>query len=305
MALSITETTIGNILTRASGYLRTVSSHSLQPYSGCTFGLSLCGAGCYVRHNGHVLRGREWGSFLEVRTNAAESYLRHAAAEARWARRRDSTPPDSAGDSADAPRSRPGIFSVFCSSATDPFLPQESRYKVTRSVLEAMCESPPDELILQTHSHRVTDLLDLYRDLARSCRLRFHVSIESDLDRLPGLPPPACSVEQRLAACAALKAAGLRTVVTVSPLLPIAEPDTFFARLADVADAVVLDHYIGGDGSPHGTRTLRTKLPEAMSAVDPSSLTLDYRDRMTDIARRHLPGRVGLSIDGFAGRFLP
>jgi hypothetical protein len=71
MSVDITETTVKNILTRTSGYLRTVTSHSLQPYRGRTFGNSLCGVGCYVQHNGHVLQGRPWGGFLEVRTNAA------------------------------------------------------------------------------------------------------------------------------------------------------------------------------------------------------------------------------------------
>jgi hypothetical protein len=40
-----------------------------------------------------------------------------------------------------------------------------------------------------------------------------------------------------------------------------------------------------------------------MDQVDPTSVSLAYRDRMADIARRYLPGRVGLHIDGFAGRF--
>jgi hypothetical protein len=67
---------------------------------------------------------------------------------------------------------------------------------------------------------------------------------------------------------------------------------------------VVLDHFIGGDGSPDGGRTLRTLLPAAMQRLDPDSTQLAYRDRMADIARRHLPGRVGVNVDGFAGRYL-
>jgi hypothetical protein len=109
---------------------------------------------------------------------------------------------------------------------------------------------------------------------------------------------------RRLASCAELKEAGLRTVVTVAPLLPIANPDRFFARMADVADAVVIDHFIGGDGTTYGSRTLRTPLPEAIRQIDPDSLDLSYRDRMAAVARKHLPGRVGISIDGFAGRYL-
>jgi len=278
-------TTIGNVLTRTTGYLRRVTSHSLQPYRGCTFGKALCGVGCYVQHNGHILQGRAWGSFLEVRTNAAQAYRTHYDREARWARRDG------------------GRFSIFCSSATDPFLPQEFRHGITRSVLEAMLEQLPDELVLQTHSHRVTEYLPLIRRLAERCDLRVHLSIESDRDSLPGLPPPASTVERRFAACREMKAAGIRTVVTVSPLLPIEFPEQFFSRIAESADAVVLDHFIAGDGSENGRRTLRTPLPAAMAAVCPESVELAYLDQMTAIARKHLPGRVGIHIDGFAGRF--
>lgn len=294
MSLTVTETTIQNVLTRTSGFLRTVTSHSLQPYCGCAFGNSLCGVACYVQHNGHLLRGRRWGSFLEARTNAAESYLANYDREARWARQKSTTS-----------EGRDGLFSIFCSSSTDPFVPQERRFRITRSLLEAMCRRPPDRLILQTHSHLVAHDVDVCRELAGRCDLRIHVSIETDRERIEGLPPHASPVEKRLATCARLKEAGLRTVVTVAPLLPIAAPDRFFARIADVADAVVLDHFIQGDGSPDGARTSRTPLPVAMRQIDPGSLDLSYRDRMAAIARKHLPGRVGINIDGFAGRYLP
>src|SRR3954451_11346187 len=277
--------TIQSVLTRSSGFLETVCSHSLQPYRGCPFGASLCGVGCYVRHSPHVTRGRPWGSFLEVRTNASEAYLSGYERERRWAR-----------------RSRGG-FVIFLSSATEPFPPQESRHGITRSVLSSMLASPPDALIVQTHSPRVVEALDVLVPLSVRCDLRVHLSIETDRERLPGLPPPASPVSRRFAAARALRDAGLRVVITVSPLLPIADPDAFFARIAGVADAVVLDHYIGGDGSLQGTRTLRTSLPAAMAALDPASTSLDYRDRMGAIARRHLPGRVGFGPDGFAGRW--
>ena len=280
------EAAVRSALTRTTGYLRSVTSHSLQPYRGCSYGNALCGVGCYVRHNGWLLRGEAWGSFLEARTNAAQRYREQAPRERRWARRAR------------------GEFSVFLSSSTEPFVPQERSLGITRRVLEAMCDEPPDALVVQTHSHRVSDYLDLYPRLAGACRLRFHLSIESDRDRLPGLPPPASPVARRLAAAEALRAAGLRVVVTVSPLLPIEDPEAFFARIARVADAVVIDHFVGGDGSPEGARTRRTPLPAAMEAVHPGSSELAYRDAIVAIARRALPGRVGVGSDGFAARYL-
>ncbi|HXK21971.1 MAG TPA: hypothetical protein VMS55_04745, partial [Myxococcota bacterium] len=250
---------VERILTRSSGYLVGVTSHSLQPYRGCSYGRSLCGVGCYVQHHGLVTRGRPWGSFLEARTNAALSYRESAAAERRWARRAR------------------GDFSIFLSSATDPFVPQERTLGITRALLDAMRDDPPDALVVQTHVAEVARERERLRALASRCALRVHVSIESDRDRLPGLPPPAATVERRLEALALLREAGIAAVATVAPLLPIADPGAFFARIAACADAVVIDHFVGGDGSAGGSRTLRTQLPAAMEAVSPGSTRLAYR----------------------------
>jgi len=283
--MELTQVQIRSILTRTSGFLATVSSHSLQPYCGCALGNSLCGVGCYVRHNGHLLRGRKWGEFVDVRTNAPQAYIEQYERERAWARKSS------------------GRFGIFMSSSTEPFQPIERKAGVTRSVLEAMVDQSPDFLILQTHSHHVVDYLDLYPRLAMGTELRIHISIESDRDRLPGLPPSSSSVQKRMDAARRLREAGLRVIVTVSPLLPIQRPEDFFGRLREVADAVVIDHFIGGDGSADGSRTRRTSLPQAMEAAEPSSATLEYREKIVRIARDYFPGKVGVNIDGFAGRF--
>ena len=168
-----------------------------------------------------------------------------------------------------------------------------------------MVEMAPDFLIIQSHSRHVADYLSLYKELKQVTDLRFHVSIESDRDSLPGLPPSGSSVAKRIQAARTLHEAGHRVVITVAPLLPIADPHQFFATLAAAADAVVIDHYIQGDGSQDGSRTSRTVLPQAMAAVEQTAVTLNYRSEIIQIAQIYFPGRVGLNIDGFAGRFLP
>ncbi|GJM22942.1 MAG: hypothetical protein DHS20C15_28570 [Planctomycetota bacterium] len=280
-------TEVRSILTRSSGYLRSVCSHSLQPYRGCSYGNSLCGVACYVQHNRWLTRGEAWGSFLEARDNAAAVYLEQVTRERKWARER-----------------RDG-FVIFMSSSTDPFVPQEAALGITASVLRAMQSEPPDTLIVQTHSPRVLGALDELLALARCCELRVHLSIETDRERLPGLPAPASSVASRLDAAAALRNAGLRTVITVSPMLPLHDATRFLTRCSEVADAIVFDHFIGGDGSPGGERTLRTALPAAMEALEPGSSTLAWRNAIVAQARALLPGRVGVGQDGFAGRMLP
>jgi hypothetical protein len=167
-----------------------------------------------------------------------------------------------------------------------------------------MLEQPPEELTLQTHSHLVANAADTLAELSRRCDVRVHVSIETDRDHIPGLPPHGSPIGKRFAACEALKSRGIRTVVTVAPLLPIADPPAFFRRISEAADAVVLDHFIGGDGSGDGRRTLATPLPAAMATIEPRSTSLGYLDEMAAVARLYLPGRVGIGSDGFAGRYL-
>jgi DNA repair photolyase len=222
---------------------------------------------------------------VEIRTNAAQAYVGQFERERAWARRDG------------------GRFGIFLSSSTEPFQPVERKARITRSLLEAMVDRPPDFLILQSHSHHVADYVDLYPTLAARTELRFHISIESDRDQLPGLPPSGSTVKKRMEAARRLRDAGLRVVITVSPLLPIDVPEEFFRRLRQVADGVVIDHFIDGDGSVNGSRTLRTGLPTAMAAVSAESVTLEYRERIVEIARRYFPGAVGVNIDGFAGRF--
>jgi DNA repair photolyase len=273
-----------SILTRTSGYLKTVSSHSLNPYVGCGFGRSACGEACYVRFNQWLLQGREWGRFVDIKINAAKVYSQTVEKEKKWARKTG------------------GCFSIFFSSSTDPWQPVERKVRLTRQLLDAMCGVPPDRLILQTHSTIILDDLSKIQSLSEICDLRVHVSIESDMDHLPGLPSPPCSLEERMEVLKKFTDRGMQTVACLSPLYPMKAPDAFFSRLAKMGvSAVVIDHFILGDGTGDGSRTLQTKLPRAMAEVNPLSVDLSYRDRVARIAGKYLP--VGISASGFAGHY--
>tara|TARA_B100000686_G_C16800522_1_gene985634 strand:+ start:3275 stop:4159 length:885 start_codon:yes stop_codon:yes gene_type:complete len=282
--MKLNKTLCKSILTRTSGYLKEVSSHSVNPYVGCGFGKSSCGVGCYVRHNQWLLKGREWGGFIDVKMNSAEIYCKTWKAEKNWAVKR-------------------GLrFSLFCSSSTDPWQPMERKYRVTRRLLEAIRDSPPEQLILQTHSDLVRDDRNLILELSKVCDLRLHVSIEGDRDSLPEMPPPPCSVRSRLDVVEDFAGLGVCVVVCVSPLYPMINPQLFFEHLRKSGvRAVVIDHFIEGDGSKEGSRTLRTFLPKAIARIDAKSNQLSYRDKIVAIAKEYLP--VGISRNGFAGNY--
>ena len=280
--MQVKEIECKRILTRASGYLEQVCSHSLNPYVGCGFGMSSCGEGCYVRFNPWLTKGRIWGQFVDVKVNAAAVYRFTYERERQLAHNK-------------------GVrFAVFFSSSTDPWQPLENKYRVSRSILQAMQEFPPDQLILQTHTSRIGDDLSLIKALARLCDLRVHISIEGDRHHLQGLPPPPCSLEGRIKMLTEFSKAGIKTIACLSPLYPLENPEMFFLQLAETGIvAVVIDHFIEGDGTPDGSRTLRTRLPEIMAQVSAESVQLGYRDKVAAIARSYLP--VGLSRSGFAG----
>ena len=53
------------------------------------------------------------------------------------------------------------------------------------------------------------------------------------------------------------------------------------------------------------TEKINVSIDGSTVAVDPASTSPAYRERMIEVARAVMPGRVGVSVDGFAGRLLP
>ncbi len=278
----VTEEVRKSILTRVTGYLKKVSSHSLNPYVGCGFGRSSCGVPCYVQHNYWLTKGRDWGTFVDVKLEADSLYQQNYKRESMWARREG------------------GKFSIFFSSSTDPWQPLEKKYRISRSLLLAMIELPPDKIILQTHTADILEDKETIIKLAERTLVKVHISLEGDRETLPGLPSPPCSIDRRIEALSIFSKMGIETVACLSPLYPLKDPEKFFSRLALAGvSGVIIDHFIEGDGTREGSRTLKTTLPEIMRKIDASSVDLLYRDKIVKIARRFLP--VGISAEGFSG----
>jgi DNA repair photolyase len=193
------------------------------------------------------------------------------------------------------------------SSVTDPYVPQEAGLGITRSLLEAMVDLAPDLLVLQTHTPGPLRDQALLERLARKARLLVQITVETDLERIPGLPPHATPLGARLAALATLRAAGIATVAVASPLLPLGDERSFATRLGASADGVILDHWLLGDGSRDGARTRRKRshapptLPEALEAAGQGEWnTLESFRRVIAVFEEILGrARVGVSQEGF------
>lgn len=263
----LSEVACKSILNRTGGFLHSFT-HTLNPYRGCAYGNTLCGVGCYAPAVLHDKR--PWGSYLEAKVNAAEVYARDLRRE----------------------RKR-GPVRVFMASVTDPYVPQEMRLRITRRLLEAMVDAPPDKLVLQTHTPYPLRDVDLLNELPCSVQ----ISVETDRDAIPGLPRHAFSPAERLAALRALKEAGLDAVGVVAPLLPLDDVEAFARALDESCSRVIVDHYLVGDGSKDGARTKRRGLPDRL---EPYWTTIDSLHDTASVFRRVLGDeRVGVSRDGF------
>jgi DNA repair photolyase len=186
------------------------------------------------------------------------------------------------------------------SSSTDPYIPQERTLKHTRALLEEMVQRPPDVLVLQTHNTLIQRDLQLIHTIAAQCELWVSVTVETDMDPVPGFPPHASRPAARLDVLNAFRQAGIQTQATVSPLLPLADPE-IFARQLDVACArVIVDHYLIGDGSK-GLRTQRTDFVQRLVQAGFAEWTrLDKLWEVQGLLARVLGAeRILVSCEGF------
>lgn len=270
------------ILTPTSGFLGPWFTHTINAYVGCAFAKTVCGTYCYAQHNFWITKGRSWGLY-GAKASVATAYQREY-------------------DRLKRPRRtavRP--LRIFMSSSTDPYVPQEQALGLTRGLLEAMLQRPPDAVVIQTHTTLIARDLDLIQELATRCQVRVSLTIETDQENLPGFPPHASSPAERVATLGRFREAGVPTQATASPLLPLANVTQFARTLGEVANRVILDHYLLGDGSPGGLRTKRTDFPQrlALAGLDEWNTLAKFWE-VVDVFREILgEDRVLISQDGF------
>lgn len=213
-----------SLLNKGTGYLSGYS-HSLNPYTGCSFGCSYC----YVRQMPvSLFRGAEWGSWVDIKREAAvlfEKELRRARAK--------------------------GPVTIFMSSSTDPYQPIEQKEQITRSLLEVMVSDPPDFLWVQTRSPLAARDIDLFQRLGD--KVRISMTVETDRDEIrKHFTPAAPPIAARLKTLRLLAEAGVPAQATIAPLLPSSE--AFADTLRPLVKRVCIDDYFMGDGSG-GKRT--------------------------------------------------
>lgn len=214
------------LLNKGTGFLNGYT-HTLNPYTGCTFGCSYC----YVRQMPvNLFRKEDWGTWVDVKKEASGIL----AKELQRARKN-------------------GKVTIFMSSSTDPYQPVEAQEQITRSLLETMLIEPPDFVLVQTRSPLVTRDIDVLQKLGE--RVRVSMTVETDQDDIrKHFTPSAPPIAGRLHALKLLREAGIPTQVAIAPVLPSSEQ--FASILRPLVLRVCIDDYFMGDGS-EGKRTRR------------------------------------------------
>jgi DNA repair photolyase len=216
---------------------------SLNPYVGCEFGCTYC----YARdtHRWVIERadGRALKDSLTVAGGQAGSYSATVPASA-----------DQAGTSSEPLSDRPPVrlspsedferrilvktsaaavlqrtlfparlagATLVIGTATDPYQPAERRFKLTRSVLEALLGWRGLKLALITKSPLILRDLSLLKQLAERHELTVNLSLASlDAPLLRRIEMRSPAPHARLRALARLSAAGIHAGILIAPVLP-------------------------------------------------------------------------------------
>ncbi|MBD3162628.1 MAG: radical SAM protein [Candidatus Eisenbacteria bacterium] len=169
---------------------------TINPYRGCRFGCPFC----YARYTHEYLDHRDPTSFSE------RIYVKFQA-------------PQVLAETLTPEVLQAGPIAI--GTATDPYQPAEKRFRITRRILEVLCDRPGLELSITTRSPLILRDLDLLQRIGRSGRIHVNVSLitrNPSLARL--LEPAAPSPRSRLRMIRALTEAGVETGAFVMPILP-------------------------------------------------------------------------------------
>jgi len=106
---------------------------------------------------------------------------------------------------------------IYLSSVTDPYLPHERKYKLTRRILKKLIPLRPD-IGIQSKSDLIVRDIDLFKQFP-VCETGLTITALNDSIRKE-VEPNTAAVQNRIEALKKLKKADLDTYVFIGPILP-------------------------------------------------------------------------------------
>ncbi len=180
---------------------------TLNPYMGCSFGCTYC----YAAFFSHTKEARDaWGQWVVVKENAVKLLERRRTG------------------ALDGKR-------IYMSSVTDPYQPVERELNLTRGLLQVLAERHKPKLVVQTRSPDVVRDCDLFRAIEdNGGRVQVNMTVTTDDEDIRRTFEPSCPANPvRLQAIAEVKAAGIDSCITLTPLLLVSDPEGFVERLLE------------------------------------------------------------------------
>ncbi|WP_343610097.1 PA0069 family radical SAM protein [Novosphingobium sp.] len=155
---------------------------------------------------------------------------------------------------------------------TDPYQPIESRYRLTRQILE-LCLEVRHPVTITTKSDRVLADLDVLRELAARQLTAVAISVTSlDAALSRKLEPRAATPMKRLAALGALVEAGVPAYVNVSPIIPAITEDWIERILEQAAER-----------GAHGASWIMLRLPHEVAPLFREWLDTHFPERAAKV----------------------
>lgn len=253
-----------SILTEAKGFMNAYD-YTLNPYTGCSFGCNYCYAAFFARSSNDK---DNWGKWLKVKENALILLQKK--------------------------RKKPLIDkTIYLSSVTDPYQPIEKQLELTRSILKELLEFHKVRLVIQTRSPLVTRDIDL---LKRFEVVQVNMTVTTDCEEVRKAFEPLCpSNKVRLKAIKEIQANNIQACITMTPLLPIKNPQIFAQELKNTG----IQKFIVQPFHPDKGKFIASTKQDALNQVKKMNWNDEKYNNAVKIFKEKLPW-LGEGKDGFA-----
>ena len=252
-----------SILTEAKGFMAGYD-YTLNPYSGCSFGCTYCYAAFFSRSEE---QRRNWGHWLQVKENALQLLTKFRKKTLHGK-------------------------TIYMSSVTDPYQPIERELNLTRSLLNELMVYHQPRLVIQTRSPIASRDIDLFKQFKT---IQVNMTITTDSETVRKVFEPLCpSNSSRLKAIKEINDAGVNTCITMTPLLPIENPEDFAKKLLDTGiKKFVIQPFHADKG-----KFIASTREDAMRLVKELNWTMDKYQNVLDVIRKVIPD-IGIGKEGF------
>lgn len=261
---SISYKNTASILTKTSGFMDAYD-FSINPYSGCSFGCTYCYAAFFSRDKTKM---DNWGYWVDVKENALQMLKKK--------------------------RKKPLLDkTIYMSSVTDPYQPIDKKLEITREILKELLDFHQVRLVIQTRAPLVTRDLDLFK---RFEKIQINMTITTDSEKVRKVFEPLCpSNRVRLKAIKTIHDEGVQSCITMTPLLPVENPDTF----ADLLKATGIKNFIIQPFHKTKGKFVAGTRSEAVKILDEFNWSQDEYQRVFQIIKAKIP-EIGVGKSGFA-----